>query len=223
MRESVRDGGRKGSGSARAVAALRAPCPPGALPDDGVCIPVPAMPERRDREAAQRIPRRPDRDANYGHYELPVPASADATVEANGAALGADGRAPSSDVVLVRVKPGTAVTALALEGQQGSARVVYGSPPGEGSLVTVHAVREHDRDKEYLVILSRIRTPSTLAPRTELAPGASLGVTAQETLALDIRLVRAGTDVWTLSPDAMASDGTSIAVDPRNVLRAKTH
>jgi hypothetical protein len=179
------------------------------------------MPERHAREAAgQLIPRRPDRDADYGHYELPVPPSAGATVEANSTSLGADGRAPSSGVV-VRVKPGTAALALGLEGQQGSARVVYASPPGEGSLVTVHVVREHDREKEYLVVLSGLTRTSSLAPRAELAPGTSVGVTARDTLPVDVRLVRAGTDVWTLSPDALASDATSIAVDPRNLLRTK--
>ncbi|HEX7672321.1 MAG TPA: hypothetical protein VF395_22150, partial [Polyangiaceae bacterium] len=167
LRESLRDGRAARPRATGAPVALLAPCPPGALPDDGVCIPVPTMPERRAREAVQLIPRRPDRDADYGHYELPVPPSAGATVEANGTALGADGGAPSSGVV-VRVKAGTAVTALGLEGQQGNARVVYASPPGEGSLVTVHVVREHDREKEYLVILSGVTRTSPLAARAEL-------------------------------------------------------
>src|SRR5690349_9125989 len=48
-------------------------CPPGSLPDNGVCIPVPP-PERAAPgvTTTERIPRRPDRPPEYARYALPV-------------------------------------------------------------------------------------------------------------------------------------------------------
>jgi hypothetical protein len=216
VRESLRGGARPEA----ARSALRAPCPAGALPDDGVCVPVPASPRPPEREVAQGIPRRPDRDSDYGHYELPVPGDRGPSVEASGALPGADGRAPLSGI-LIRVATGTAVSALGLEGQEGNARVVYADPLAQGTLVTVHTVRERGRQKEYLVVFGNVARASVLAPNAELAPGTGVGVTAREVLSLDVRLVRAGIDVWTLPPDALTGEYSSISVDPRNVFRPR--
>mgnify|MGYP003433931761 FL=1 len=68
--------------------ALSSACPPGTLPDQGVCIPVPRDPTggaeltqeqnlHRDRSGAWRlydqIPRRPERPSDYRRYRWPVP------------------------------------------------------------------------------------------------------------------------------------------------------
>src|SRR5262245_45463967 len=51
-------------------------CPPGTLPDQGVCIPVPRSRDTTRQGASEAaIPRRPDRPADYSRYVLPVAVS----------------------------------------------------------------------------------------------------------------------------------------------------
>jgi hypothetical protein len=87
--------------------------------------------------------------------------------------------------------------------------------------VTVHTVRERGRQKEYLVAFGNVAGASVLLPHAELAPGTRVGVTAREVLYLDVRVVRAGIDVWTLPTDAFTGDASSISVDARNVFRPR--
>src|SRR5690348_3929778 len=48
-------------------------CPPGTLPDQGVCIPAPLPGARRaSPRRTDAVPRRPDRPPEYARYALPV-------------------------------------------------------------------------------------------------------------------------------------------------------
>lgn len=197
--------------------ALSAPCPPGTLPDDGVCVPVPAAPRPSEANNAERIPRRPDRDPDYARYELPVLSPEHPTVEANAGSSGPDG-GPARAGIVVNVRAGAPVRVVSLEGQEGPASVVYAGSLMGGSLVTLHVVHERDRQREYLVVLGNVGQVPAVAPRAKLPRDAPAGTTTLAPLTLDVRLVRPNTDVWSVAPNALTDDATSISVDPRNVL-----
>ncbi len=205
--------------SSSATALAPSLCPPGSLPDNGVCIPVPA-PERAAPGAAttERIPRRPDRPPEYTRYALPVEHVA--SVAELGDRVAPDGGALPSGIGLA-VDPGASVTAPALDGQEGPARVAYAGPLWGPTLITLHTVRERGEPHRYLVALGRLGTLKPRAAGDDVAPGAELGKTGASELILETRLLRPGIDPRPLSAAALLSDASSAPTDPRNVLSLK--
>src|SRR5260221_9813603 len=141
-------------------------CPRGSLPDEGVCIPVPPPGGRlaRGLGAAERIPRRPDRDASYSRYRLPVTAPSSVS---EGAVPAPDGGVALWGIGLA-ARPGAPVIAVALEGQSGAASVVYAGPAWGGAVVTRHVVEIAGQRQEYLVLVGGLSSPLPLAPAEPL-------------------------------------------------------
>jgi hypothetical protein len=194
-------------------------CPPGSLPDNGVCIPVPP-PERAAPgvAATERIPRRPDRPPEYGRYALPVERVI--SVAELGDRVAPDGGALPSGIGLA-VDPGVSVTALALEGQEGPARVAYEGALWGPTIVTLYTVRERGEPNRYVVALARLGSLKPRAAGDDVAPGAELGKTGASELIVETRLLRPGIDPRPLSAAALLSDASSAPTDPRNVLALK--
>ncbi|HEX4335867.1 MAG TPA: hypothetical protein VH062_08140 [Polyangiaceae bacterium] len=194
-------------------------CPPGSLPDDGVCIPVPP-PERAalNVTGADRIPRRPERPPEYGRYALPVEGVL-SVAELGESALPDGGTRPSG--VALGVAANTPVSAVELEGQDGPSRLVYAGPLWGPTVVTLHTVRARNGAEQYLVALAQLGSLRPHAVGDTLSGGATLGTSGTAPVVLETRLVRSGVDVRTLAASALLATGASSAVDARNVLSVK--
>ena len=194
-------------------------CPPGSLPDDGVCIPVPSPEHVALRSGTdERIPRRPDRPAEYARYELPVARAA--SIAELGDRSGPDGGARPSGIG-IQVEQGAQVSAIALDGQEGAARVVYEGPLWGPSIVTLHQVRVGTVTERYLVAIAGLGSLKPRAVDDDVSPGAVLGTMGSSELVLETRLLRAGVDLRGVASAALMTESTSIAIDPRNVLSSK--
>src|SRR4051812_15778956 len=113
-------------------------CPPGSLPDDGVCIPVPPPDRKATRvRPTESIPRRPDRAPEYARYVLPVEHAV--SIAELGERVSADGGAMPSGIA-IQTEPGAPVTVPNLEGQDGPAQVVYEGAFWGTTVITVHTV-----------------------------------------------------------------------------------
>lgn len=178
---------RAGATSASDAAAERAAalCPPGTLPDGGVCIPAfelsqggEALSEERaahhDKQGRLRvydqIPRRPERPADYRRYQLPVPPLPQQSFVTSGYDLdlpddeqrrGADMKAVGHGGVDVAQKRGTPVALVPLEHQVGDADVLFVGKLFGNSVVTHHAVREGGGVRDYLVIHGHLEKPAS--------------------------------------------------------------
>lgn len=200
-------------------AAPARPCPPGFLPDNRACIPVP---ERRDESGRRgagawqvydRLPRRPDRPTEYARYLLPLEA-VDLVQESS---LGSSG-----DGVLLMGEDGSAVVSRVLEGQLGPTTVAFAGKLVGSTVVTKHRVREGSREHDYLVVhgnLARIDTKAgrILEPGTKLGSIGSLASGHTVALHLEVRRVRHGFDTDGLAPRSYLDRAHTIAADPRNV------
>lgn len=189
----------------------KALCPRGTLPDEGVCIPVP-RPEPATTEAHEAIPRRPDRDANFDRYALPVTGTPRLATPADGAPAGAP-------LLAVAAAANAEVRALALEGQQGDAVVVHAGTL-LGSTLVLEVTAGTPR-QQYLVIAGNLGGPSTAergasAPRDQV-----IGRTGSAPLLFGVRLLRPGVDARSIAPSDLLADSTAVWVDPRNVLPTK--
>lgn len=198
-------------GRGSALARPKSLCPRGTLPADGVCIPVP-RPSAAPVEARESIPRRPDRDPDYARYRLPAEGRPRA-------AEPSDGVPPGSTALAVDASLGVEVRALALEGQQGPAVVVYQGPLIGGTLV-LHVIAAAARH-EYLVLVGNLASPASLERGAQVPPGTVLGRTGAQPLIWAPRLLRPGVDAKTLAPNDVLSDQTAVWVDPRNLLPTK--
>jgi hypothetical protein len=187
----------------------RTACPPGTLPDDGVCLPVPA-PQAAARQGAQpadvpTIELLPDRAESYLAYELPVTATA---------------FEPEGTAVLLRTGARAEVRSITLEHQAGPASRLDEAKPS-ARVLTLHTVRRADALRRYIVALE----PVKLAPRSaqsDVPSNSLLGEVETRggpggSLRLSVRQLRQSTDP-TLPPDQLLSDANSIRCDPRNVL-----
>lgn len=184
------------SGSAPSV-----PCPPGSLPDDGACIPVPiAAPtggpelrvernQHRDRhgrlQTYEHIPRRPDRPADYRRYRLPVPIAA----SGNPVSSGYDLHLPDADQrraahldevghggIDIAAPRGTAVRVAALEHQGEPAEVLFTGDLFGTTVVTLHRVREGAGWREYVVLYGHLeRVAATLRRGATLTADSIIG------------------------------------------------
>lgn len=175
-------------------------CPPGTLPDGGVCVPVPdviqggeALSEQRathhDRQGRLRvydqIPRRPERPADYRRYQLPVPPLPQQSFVTSGYDLdqpdddqrrGATMKAVGHGGVDVAQKRGTPVALVPLEFQVGEASVLLVGKLFGNSVVTHHQVREGAGVRDYLVIHGHLEKSAASLNRGATVPaGAIIG------------------------------------------------
>ena len=191
-------------------------CPPGTLPDQGVCIPAPVPGVRRASvRRTDAIPRRPDRPPEYTRYVLPV--SRATSIEDPLGHVPGDGGLPAAGIGIT-TEPGGAVETVTLERQQGPAHVVFAGRLFGPTVITAHTVATGSVPEDYLVVTGALGTVRPLAPGDPLALGAELGRAGVSPVILDTRLVRRGVDIRTLPPASLLDDATSVPVDPRNVL-----
>lgn len=170
-------------------------CPPGTLPDNGVCIPVPNSQlggaalqaeknghhERSGRwRIYDQIPRRPDRPANYRRYRYPVPPEPGQSLVMSGYDLdlpdyeqrrGPGLKAVGHGGIDLAEPRGTRVRLVDLEHQVGNAEVLYVGPLFGNTVVTRHTVREGGHLREYLVLYGHLQGP---------APGLHKGMTLEQ-------------------------------------------
>ncbi|MCC6214531.1 MAG: M23 family metallopeptidase [Polyangiaceae bacterium] len=243
-----------GASSPRAAASgpgqpLVAACGPGTLPDDGVCIPVPRLgvgaPELEAAEGSHRdasgrtrtyehIPRRPERPDDYRRYRFPVPLLPGQSFVSSGYDLHLPGSNQRQGLgfstvghggVDVAQARGTEVRAVALEGQEGDAEVVFTGELFGASVVTLHAVRAAGRVREYVVIHGHLEAAAPgLLPGTPVREGTLLGSVGDTGspgivhLHLEVRQVREKVAIRSVAGGALARSEHSVVCDPRNVL-----
>lgn len=218
--------------AASAVASLgpTALCPPGTLPDARVCIPVPARGTAAEGFGSDpdRIPRRPDRPADFARYDLPVK---DAGAVLPAAPLGAPTTQtvdPAAGGIDIETNAGQEVRLVALDGQTGPGVVAYtGEFIGQSVVVRQH-VHESGEDREYLVVYGRLSAIApSLEPERSLEPGALIGLagarspTGGVTVHLQIRRLRQGVTTEDLLREQVLDPSVTLAEDPRNLLRLR--
>ncbi len=188
------------AGPAATDNALPSLCPPGTLPDNGVCIPVPnselggkQLPAEKnghhDRSGHwhvyDQIPRRPDRPANYRRYRYPVPPEPGQSLVMSGYDLdlpdyeqrrGPKLKAVGHGGIDLAEPRGTPVKLIDLEHQVGNAEVLYVGPLFGNTVVTRHTLREGGHLREYLVLYGHLQGPAPgLTKGMTVKPGALLG------------------------------------------------
>ena len=183
------------AGAPAASPSLSSACPPGTLPDQGVCIPVPRDPTggaelaleqnaHRDRSGAWRlydqIPRRPERPSDYRRYRWPVPPLPGQNLVVSGYDLdrpdvqqrrGAHLAAVGHGGLDLGQRRGAEVRMVNLEHQTADAEVLFVGEVFGSSVVTRHTVREGDRLREYVIVYGHLQGP---------APGLSRGMNVRE-------------------------------------------
>lgn len=205
-------------------------CSRGTLPDNGVCVPVPAQ---RPAEAAaaglaepsgseQHIPKRPERPAELDEYVWPlagVPSTAELTAATEPDA-GSTGRHGVGLRLAAPAQPD--VRAASLEEPLSPAEVLHAGPLAVlgHTVVTLQRVREVGRERDYLIVYGQL---SQIAPELRhgqrLASGALVGqADRQRGLYFEVRRLRDGVEVRALAPGQLLDPARSIATDPRNVL-----
>jgi hypothetical protein len=185
-------------------------CPRGMLPDDGLCLALPAAeaPTRAElarADDASGIGLLPERPADYAAYRLPVTPT---RIE------------PLPDGVRLHVPARAPVYAPTLEDQVGLAEVLMDAA-SPTRLVALYTVRRPASERRYLVVLSPVHVE--LAEREHaLAAGTHVGSASSEprgsSVMLSVRQLRQTTDSAQLSASQLLEDAHSIPCDPRNVL-----
>lgn len=190
--------GAPGAASARDM--LPSLCPPGTLPDNGVCVPVPQGQPGGEALAAEKnghhtlsgrwrvydqIPRRPDRPADYRRYRYPVKPEPGQSLIMSGYDLdrpdaeqrrGRDMRAVGHGGIDLAEKRGTKVRLVDLAHQVGDAEVLYVGPLFGNTVVTVHSVREGGHLRDYVVLYGHLEGPAAgLKKGMNLREGALVG------------------------------------------------
>jgi hypothetical protein len=211
------------------AAGFRAECPPGTLPDARVCIPVPGA----DRVASgpelfgpDRIPRRPERLADYARYELPVAVSSASAVRPASSEPAAEAAPAAPTGIELRAAPGREVLAVELEGQSEGALVLHAGELLGTSVIALHTVRAATPDGAradevvYLVLYAKL---GKLAPGVSsgqvLEKGARVGVVGEAGgLHFEVRRARKGVELAELGLDELLHASKTLPVDPRNML-----
>lgn len=168
---------------APSVRELEAACPPGQLPDQGVCIPVPlaaphpgdGVPGReegaqRDRDEQRRryeeLPLRAERPVDYGRYRLPVNVQGNTPLVKGDAEPhllnSAPGQPTTAGAVAyggidIAVERGAPVRLPTLDNQVGEVEVVFVGPLFGTTVVTQHQVREANVTRSYLVLFGHLQ------------------------------------------------------------------
>jgi len=205
------------------------PCLPGTLPEGPVCVRIPSETEDltarlpaepplqgRPETLPDRIPRRPERPADPAAYLYPV---------------GAPDRPPrvldglERPGVRLAVRPGAAVTLLALVHQVGPAEVVFTGDLVGRTVITAHTVEEGARRQTYLLVhggLDRAAPEALVGARLEA--GAPLGFAPTDGgggliyVYLEARQVREGASVAGADPGHVTDPSVAVSTDVRNVL-----
>lgn len=210
------------------------PCPPRHLPEGQACIPLPNLgaPINESDPTVQRersargvahdlIPRKPDRDADPFSFAYPLE---DEPLFLRGfdEAFATDASPVSLELAAER---GTTVRALALDGQQGPARVVAVGRLVGTTVITRHDVLEADRTRTYLLVHGHLDATATdLKVGTELAGGDAVGFVGDSgnpgivSLYFETRVVRDGIEMESLPIERIVDAASSIPSDARNVL-----
>lgn len=207
-------------------------CPPGSLPDHGVCIPVPRQAPAGRRASAwqlgDRVPRRPERTADYGKYVFPVALGSSKAVSSDvGSLAGAAPWASEGAGVVVAAKLGAPVRAVGLEGQKGPARLLAVTELVGPTVATVHTTEAHGQNREYLMLTGNLADPldgkagATIEPGTELGRVGDAKSPGEPGLYLEVRRIRAGVDPTSVPVEALVEAARSVPVDIRNVLPIK--
>lgn len=202
----------RAAGSSRPTAL----CPPGTLPDQGVCIPVPRPPRTSVRDIEGAIPKRPDRPADYAAYRLPVADSGSPAALPSEATAAPDGGAHRLAISITALA-GTPVSALALDGQVGATESVFAGELRQ-TVITLHTVQTGARRSDYVTVIRNLDDARVLPPKSDLANGAPLGKVGAGPITLETRLVLPGVDPFAVEADRLLEDSETTAVDPRNVL-----
>lgn len=208
----------RAAGSAAPSRPRLSPCPPGTLPDHGVCIPVPRLKATSALNPRWRVhdllPKLPERPADYARYRYPV------DVPAAGPRLLSSAADARHAGLAVAAEPGATVRALALSGQVGPATVIYAGPLVGTTVVTLHRVTEHGRKQQYLIVDGALgHAAPIIHPGAKVGAGGALGsVGSGAHLYLEVRRLRHGVAATGLSAQALLKEARSITCDPRNVL-----
>jgi hypothetical protein len=199
-----------------------------------VCIPVPqiepvAGEASHDPAGASRVPRRPDRPADFAAYALPVDiegrssaVSTDLGSIARQALGGSVGRDLSG--ALLRGPVGREVTLPSLEGQSSDATWIYSGDLVGPTAVTLHATKENDRARDVLLVFGNLETAPEVKAGASVPRGAAIGrigttlTPSAPALYLEARQLRPGVDAKSLAAPEMLDPAYTISVDVRNVL-----
>lgn len=223
---------------------LRAVCGLRAIPEGDTCVPLPPKsavlgPAEASRTPASAkddaqtafLPRRPDRLADYATYVLPI-----VTPEVRVLTEGTEGdRAQGERTGVDFASPkGERVMLAQIEGEQGDARVVFVGEDVGVTVATLHAVRDGDANRSFVVIYGHLDRPGPgIVAGMRVRAGDVIGFSGDtgskgvEQLYLETRLVREGAlprllpDETTVPKPRLADDALSIATDPRNTLAKK--
>ncbi len=177
-----------------------APCPRGALPDHGACIPVPVGPvddgptpeiqanAHRDRAGRlvryEHIPRRPERPADYRRYTFPIPLAPGQAFSGSGYDLdrpdseqrrGARFKAVGHGGIDLGARRGTPVHAVRLEHQSGDAEVLFVGDLFGTTVITRHTITESGVPRDYLVLHGHLERAAALRPGDAAPAGTTLG------------------------------------------------
>lgn len=227
---------QRSSNAALAVEAAKAipasQCPPKSLPDRGVCIPVP---ETEPAAGAQldpteaRIPRRPDRPADYAAYDYPVDLEgrgSNVHTRLSELTTGAlpDSVASALGGIVLAARHGAPVEAPRLEGQLGPSTVIHVGDLIGPTLVTRHRVGSEKSSRSYVVILGNLEKTPDVEEGVALESKHTVGrpssaLTPKMTSAyLEIRLLRPDFDAADAPVEALLDPANTIVVDSRNVM-----
>jgi hypothetical protein len=201
-------------------------CPPGSLPDRGVCIPVPRAPAEAPpgpvAAPGHDIPKRTELPAELSAYVLPVTGTAGAAEAAQAAPTATLPGGPALPGLWLGAPLGAEVAVPELAGQQGRATVLAATELVGPTVVTAHRVREGGHERQYLVVAGNLQalpalTPGADAPAVAGRVGDALTPGAPA-LYLDIRRPREGVDPRATPPEQWLAPSRTLSVDPRNVL-----
>lgn len=221
---------------------LRPVCGQRAIPEGEACLPLPAKnapigpaeaartpPSARDDATAAYLPRRPDRPADLSAYVLPLPGEPRLLPSPTGT------RPPGErSGVDLAATLGDKVTLALLEGAEDVAKVVFVGEDAGITVATLHAVREGEAARHYLMIYGHLDRPGPgIVPGARVRPDDVVGFAGDsgsegvEQLYLEARQVREGALPRLLPDDTavpkarLGDDALSIATDLRNVLAKK--
>jgi murein DD-endopeptidase MepM/ murein hydrolase activator NlpD len=229
-------------------------CAEGSLPDGNVCVEIPehgeggpALPaapgSHHDRHGRlsvyEQIPKLPERPADYDAYRYPVPPGLPGghfvvsgydldkpdEHQRRGRRLSHVGHGGAD----IPGKIGTPVQLVALEHQQGEARVLYAGTLFGTTVLTHHVVREEGRLRDYLVLFGHLDSVGKgVIPGTLLRDGDIVGALGDTSspgmphLHLEIRRFREGVDPARVAAGGqLIAETISVVCDPRNVLPLK--
>jgi hypothetical protein len=166
------------------------------------------------------IPKRSERPADYGAYRLPVASSGSPAVLAKDLSGGADA-GPANIGIDISATPGTVVSAVALENQDGPSEAVFVGKLVGDTVVTRHRVRAGSREQDYVMLLGNLDGLRDLAQNAALENGAPLATVGSSPVHLELRLLRPGVDPFSVPAERLLDDSETVPVDPRNLLPLK--